>query len=181
MCGIPVLATDIGAVGQRVKETGAGIVVPPDASPEEILEKIDGLSADPEGYARLKEKAQGVPVRSVEEMLQDYRRLYEGQFSGQPRYGSFDPREIFRGFLDTNGGDRYNAGSKQLLQEFSQSRMMNRQLQDSEEAMMETIHTLRKQMEEFQSSKTYKTVNTAARAVKSVKKVLGKAKRTSKE
>ena len=157
-------------------------MVPPDASPEEILEKIDGLSADPEGYARLKEKAQEVPVRSVEEMLQDYRRLYEGQFSGQPRYGNFDPREIFRGFLDTNGGDWYNAGSKQLLQEFSQSRMMNRQLQDSEEAMMETIHTLRKQMEEFQSSKTYKTVNTAAKAVKSVKKVLGKAaRRTSKE
>ena len=41
LCGIPVLATEIGAVGERVKALGCGWTVPHGTSYQDILKKID--------------------------------------------------------------------------------------------------------------------------------------------
>lgn len=85
---IPVLVTDIGAVGDRVREAGAGIVVPLTATPEEILDQIEQLQAEPERYQVLKEALQTTPVRSIEKMLEDYAQLYNGLPDLERHYGA---------------------------------------------------------------------------------------------
>ena len=43
VCGIPVLAIDLGAVGNRIRKTGAGWLIPNDSSIDNILETMDNI------------------------------------------------------------------------------------------------------------------------------------------
>lgn len=87
LAGIPVLVTDIGAVGARVRETGAGIAVPLNEDPEKILEQIELLQAEPERYQALKDALASMPVRTIQDMLKDYIALYEALPDPQRCYG----------------------------------------------------------------------------------------------
>ena len=87
LAGIPVLVTDIGAVGARVRETGAGIAVPLNEDPEKILEQIELLQAEPERYQALKDALASMPVRTIQDMLKDYIALYEALPDQQQCYG----------------------------------------------------------------------------------------------
>ena len=91
LAGVPVLATDIGAVGERIRESGAGITVPLSAGAEEVLAQIEQLRMQPERYQNLKQALHPVPVRTVREMLEDYIKLYDGMGGAQCRYASFSP------------------------------------------------------------------------------------------
>ncbi len=76
MNGIPVLGTDIGAVGERIRRTGGGWLVKPDAKPEEVLELLHRIKNDPEEYAEKKRAVGQIALRSVGEMCGEYRALY---------------------------------------------------------------------------------------------------------
>ena len=75
-CGIPVIGTDIGAVGERIRETGAGWLVPADCGAEQLLELIDKIRSDPEDLARKREAVRALSLRSVEEMDAEYAERY---------------------------------------------------------------------------------------------------------
>jgi O-antigen biosynthesis protein len=51
-CGIPVLGMDIGAVGDRIRASGAGWLLSHRATPYEALGMLGAISADSEGYAQ---------------------------------------------------------------------------------------------------------------------------------
>lgn len=174
LCNIPVLVTDIGAVGERVKEKGAGIVVPLDAQPEMVLEQIQQLAENPQKLEQLRREAKEQLVDTIEEMLVHYRQLYQQTTIKQPEYGTFSGKTIFAGYQGKDGtGAAPEAGSEQLMRELAELQRANQQLMASRQAMA--------QIQEFQSSRTFKAVNATAKALKPVKKGLGKVKRVLKK
>lgn len=52
--GIPIVATDIGAVGERIRKTGGGWLVQPDASPDEVMQLLHHIIDHPEEYRQRK-------------------------------------------------------------------------------------------------------------------------------
>lgn len=80
--GLPVIATDLGAVAERIRRHGGGILVDP-ADPEDIARQLIGFSRN-----LLRGADAGLPVpsgdalRSVEDMARDYLSLYRGANSG---------------------------------------------------------------------------------------------------
>lgn len=80
LAGVPVLAYDLGAVGNRIRKTGCGWLLPPNATAEEVVREIERIRADTAGYtARLEALAQFHAV-SLEEMGDSHARLYERLF-----------------------------------------------------------------------------------------------------
>ncbi|WP_317963674.1 glycosyltransferase [Methylocaldum szegediense] len=81
-CGIPVIGLNIGAVGERIKKTGAGWLLDHRASAREILSKILSVIEDGSDY---REKLQAVRDWQTSEgiqnntaaMAQEYRKIYK--------------------------------------------------------------------------------------------------------
>ncbi len=90
MNGIPVLGTDIGAVGERIRNTGAGWLVPADASPETVLKLLHQIQDHPEEYAQKKTLAEQMKHKTVDEMCQEYRELYAKMHSVDKKAGCQD-------------------------------------------------------------------------------------------
>lgn len=73
--GVPVLASDIGVLRERVDETGAGWCIDPyDA--ERAYEQILAAAADPDEHRRRRRAARDIAPRSTEDMADDYRAIY---------------------------------------------------------------------------------------------------------
>lgn len=168
LCDLPVIVTDIGAVGERVKREGGGIVVPLADAPKHILDALRELIDDSEKYRRLKAQAEAIAVRNVSQMLDDYRSLYTRLAVTAPIYGAFDAREVFDAYYSGNMGKTfYESETEQLLKEGGELSRENQKLR-------QTIDELHAQIEEFQSSKTYKAVSGIARTLKPIKRIVRK-------
>lgn len=76
MNGIPVVGTQIGAVGERIRAAGGGWLVSPEASPEEIVALLRRIKDHPEDYREKKEAVERMHHKSVAEMCEEYRGLY---------------------------------------------------------------------------------------------------------
>ena len=64
--GIPIVATDIGAVGERIRKTGGGWLVKPDASPDEVMQLLHHIIDHPEEYQAKKEIVDDMEMKTVE-------------------------------------------------------------------------------------------------------------------
>jgi GT2 family glycosyltransferase len=73
--GVPVVASDLGALGERIRNQGGGWLVDVD-SPEDAYEAILTAAADTDGYRRAVIEAEAASIRSVGEMRDDYDALY---------------------------------------------------------------------------------------------------------
>lgn len=74
--GIPIVATDIGAVGERIRKTGGGWLVKPDASPDEVMQLLHHIIDHPEEYQAKKEIVDDMEMKTVEQMCEEYRSFY---------------------------------------------------------------------------------------------------------
>jgi len=73
--GIPVIASDLGALGERVRAHGGGWLVDvTDATA--AYGTILHAASNPLVYARVVTEARSAPIRSVREMKEDYEALY---------------------------------------------------------------------------------------------------------
>ncbi|MCI9592476.1 MAG: glycosyltransferase [Lachnospiraceae bacterium] len=75
--GIPVIATDIGALGERIRKMDCGWLVPYTATYKEVLDIINRIKDRGEEYQAKKRNALSATIRTVEEMCNDYRYLYQ--------------------------------------------------------------------------------------------------------
>jgi glycosyltransferase involved in cell wall biosynthesis len=73
--GVPVLASDIGTLRERVEAHGGGWLLDHE-DPQRSYERIIEIAADRETYLRELERANLRGIRSVEEMSGDYEALY---------------------------------------------------------------------------------------------------------
>jgi glycosyltransferase involved in cell wall biosynthesis len=71
--GLPVLATRIGSLEERVREGETGFLV--DAEPSAIVSRLRELATQLERLARLRARLLETPSRTLEAMLEDYREL----------------------------------------------------------------------------------------------------------
>ena len=110
MCGIPILATNIGAVGDRVRELGCGWLVPHGVSYQTILEKIDYIINDKEGYQKVCERIEKISLTTIEEMAENYIKLYEEITFKEHEGNHIETITILKGYLWANsleiGGDQ---------------------------------------------------------------------------
>lgn len=83
LCGVPVLVTDIGALGDRVREMDCGWVVAHQASTDEVLKKINEIKKNKEEYQKKLEYIPTIKIRNVNEMCEIYAGIYEENIGGQ--------------------------------------------------------------------------------------------------
>ncbi len=73
--GLPVLATDLGALRERVRAHGGGWLLDP-ADPERAYREILRIAGDPAGWHEAARQAAAVSLRSTARMAEDYDALY---------------------------------------------------------------------------------------------------------
>lgn len=84
LCGIPVVGADIGAVGDRIRETGAGWLVDVDTRPEELLALLEHIWDSPEERKEKQEITGNLRLKTIGEMCDEYRDFYGQLIQGHP-------------------------------------------------------------------------------------------------
>lgn len=84
--GIPVIASDLGALGERIRANGGGWLIDVD-DVVEAYETILTAAGDTAGYERAVGEAEATSIRSVGEMRDDYDALYRN---------ALQRRQVFR-------------------------------------------------------------------------------------
>lgn len=80
LAGIPVLAHDMGALGERIKTHAGGWVIPMHTNTDEILNKIYQIMEDKNDYQMKKSIIKNMKIKTTfsmtQEYLKDYQKLY---------------------------------------------------------------------------------------------------------
>lgn len=151
--GIPVIVTDIGALGRRVKEMQCGWTVPSDNIETGFLNLVKEFQTQDFQLNDCKKRAKEVQIPSVEQMAAKYCDIYEGLWEKEVVYGTPNFKDIFKGYL----------AAYKLSEE--KSHVENHQLEN-----------LKKEINTIYSSPTYKLVrrmwNLSFPGKKIVKKIL---------
>lgn len=74
--GIPVLAFDIGAVGDRVKKHGFGWTIPVGSDISFILETIDDIINNSDEYSKVIENISKYSIKKTDDMVLEYQDIY---------------------------------------------------------------------------------------------------------
>jgi hypothetical protein len=74
--GTPVIATAMGAIPERVVDGQTGVLVPP-GDVDALVDAIDRLDRDRSLLARMRRNVGALRLRSVADMVAEYRQLYE--------------------------------------------------------------------------------------------------------
>lgn len=77
MCNVPVVVTDIGALGERVREMDCGWVVTSNARANDVLNIINRLKSRGNEYQQKLEKTHEIQIKTIDEMCCEYREVYE--------------------------------------------------------------------------------------------------------
>ena len=88
--GIPVLCTDIGALGERVREGNLGWLLPPISDADTFLEKIESIRTDKLTYSKIKEKVKLHHENTLQDMAHAYSACYENVTSENAIYSKPD-------------------------------------------------------------------------------------------
>ncbi len=71
--GVPLLATRVGALAERIHDGEDGFLVEPD--PKAIAERLDALLQEPDRLAAVADRARSTARRDLRQMVEDYRPL----------------------------------------------------------------------------------------------------------
>lgn len=74
--GIPVVATNVGALGQRMQRLQCGWIIPKTATAKDILSLLFRIKEYPSEYHAKYEKTIAAPIKDLEEMGKEYDELY---------------------------------------------------------------------------------------------------------
>lgn len=74
---VPVIAFDIGAIGERVKRLKCGFLVELGSSSSSIMQKIVDIKSDFEQYDKVVQNIMKLKLKTVEEMGNEYHQLYQ--------------------------------------------------------------------------------------------------------
>lgn len=74
---VPVIAFDIGAIGERVKRLKCGFLVELGSSSSSVMQKIVDIKSDFEQYDKVVQNIMKLKLKTVEEMGNEYHQLYQ--------------------------------------------------------------------------------------------------------
>ncbi len=95
LCKTPVLVTDIGALGERLRQNQCGWIVDADSSADDILQKIMQIAKDKKEYNRVKSSIDSSKVRTVLDMIESYKAVYAEPIDREPVFGEFNDGLMF--------------------------------------------------------------------------------------
>lgn len=149
LCGVPVLVTDIGAVGKRTEELNCGWILPYHANYKDFLSVLSNLCRDGADYQKKKSLVAGLRLKGIAEMAADYREIYERWLNASQHRPATENLEqvtpwIFEGYLLENepGMNETSASYRELS---TQLHMRNQELQAIQSSLgYKGLLTLRK-------------------------------------
>ena len=97
LCNTPVLVTDIGAVGDRVKKYGYGLTIPVDTPGKEVVHTLETLFDNKALYKEIKDKATAYQEKTLAEMAGEYQALYDTVQKRENYDPDFDRKLIYSG------------------------------------------------------------------------------------
>lgn len=129
MCGVPVIVTDIGALGERVRGMRCGWVVPRGATYKTVLEIISGIKDKGDSYQEKKRAAEQVKLKKLSKMCNEYREIYDAALSNitYKRAGDIDYRWILQGRGKALGHPGLQGENSQIYEQLA---MVEQQLRD---------------------------------------------------
>lgn len=134
--GLPVIVSNLGALGERVKSHGFGVAV--DLYGQDVCLRVQKIlenwMQDRDSYQAYRNRAEKYVHKSIREMADEYRMLYSSVSPGGIRDSSVEER------CSVYGGYRW-AG---------------RSLDDGRENLQEQIHVLERQLHLIESSTTFR-------------------------
>jgi GT2 family glycosyltransferase len=74
--GTPVLAIDLGAIGQRVRENNLGWLIKNGTDISEIYKKIKNIFADKNGYKDVIKSILNYKIKNLDDMCDEYDKIY---------------------------------------------------------------------------------------------------------
>lgn len=94
---IPVIVTDIGALGRRVRELDCGWIISVEHAKEEFLKIARELIKDRTQLESFRRKIKKLHIPSVKMMSNRYKKVYEGLWNNANEYPKADYSFIFEG------------------------------------------------------------------------------------
>lgn len=115
LAGIPVLATDVGALSERLRQNEIGWLIPVDATAQEALDVMHRIFTDDAEYRRIMRIIENTNHRSIAQMCQEYRSIYKPLLEHRNQPQPFDSRLIYSGYVMGQGTRFYNDVDTDLL------------------------------------------------------------------
>lgn len=102
--GIPVIVTDMGALGRRTKKLECGLLVSPEHVKDDFVKIIKDLLKDRTQLERYKEKVGSLQLPTIAQMSEKYEQMYEKLWNTEVTYESADYEMIYEGFEEARYG-----------------------------------------------------------------------------
>ncbi len=201
MCGIPVIATDIGALGERMHELGCGWIVSVEHAYEETMDILRRIKEKGPEYQEKLAQVRALKVKTLEEMREEYLALYWSFLLAEPKSLLSDketlpaerlfPRKSFGPAQDTHSRHlaRPSLSHENLLRRFALDGFLLARgkklcLEADGNAIQERLEQLDAQLTAVTTSFTYKCVRALGEIYipgrKYIKKILYAAYRAAK-
>ena len=120
--GIPVIGTELGAIGERIRESGAGWVLPREAEAEDVTALLKHILNSPEELAEKKRQTSAVKIRTVEEMAAEYHEIYDRMMRPVPQRRERWPEIAAMIREREDGGEPLNHSSARELMHMLEAR-----------------------------------------------------------
>ena len=101
-CGVPVIATDIGALGERVKEMGCGWLVSPEITANDFSVLLKYIQNNSLVYEEKWKTVRKLKIRTNAQMAEEYRHIYENISVNSRSQLPFDAMSVLKGYLSIN-------------------------------------------------------------------------------
>lgn len=95
VAGVPVLATKIGALAERIEKDQTGWLVEPDAQPKDMLKKIQEILEQQEQWTTVKENCMRFEHLSITGMCRNYSDIYNKLFISAERTEDYNKQDIY--------------------------------------------------------------------------------------
>ncbi len=99
LAGVPVLATDIGALGDRLRQDKTGWLIRPEAGAKGALRALEDIFADTAKFQQVRAKAAEFRHRSIAEMNADYAALYNIFAKPEKQPADYDTEAMYHAYL----------------------------------------------------------------------------------
>lgn len=108
----PAIVTDIGAPGDRMKEYQCGYTVSLTNAVGEFQKHVNELKDHPEMLQNITEKATKQQLKTIEQMVEEYRELYFKLEEGQSKSltGQYNRKFIYQAYVKENADEEIQSG-----------------------------------------------------------------------
>lgn len=107
-CGIPVIATNLGAITERVEKYGLGWIIDYRLSTDEIIEKIKEIFNDKEEYDKVVKNINNYKIKSTLEMAEEYKAIYKNNGDSNREYNDLIIYDLFKNSKKTSINVHYS-------------------------------------------------------------------------